>query len=92
MRNEYFCLDKSFDWRQMFRFNALIDQSLSVNEIEIDLWYHLVILKCEKNFLQHIRSNQRNFYFNSKRSISTKSNDNLDRGGGGGILSIDLYF
>jgi len=34
--------------------------SLSLNKLENDLWVRLVELKCQSNFLQQIRSNQRN--------------------------------
>jgi hypothetical protein len=35
--------------------------SLSLNKLENDLWVRLVELKCQTNFLQQIRSNQRNY-------------------------------
>ena len=34
--------------------------SLSLNKLETDLWLRLVELKCQNNFIQQIRSNQRN--------------------------------
>jgi hypothetical protein len=34
--------------------------SLSLNKLENDLWLRLVELKCQPNFLQQIRSIQRN--------------------------------
>ncbi len=34
--------------------------SLSINKLETDLWLRLVELKCQANFVQQIRSNQRN--------------------------------
>lgn len=34
--------------------------SLSLNKLENDLWLYLSELKCQSNFIQQIRSNQRN--------------------------------
>ena len=34
--------------------------SLSLNKLENDLWLRLAELKCQSNFIQQIRSNQRN--------------------------------
>jgi hypothetical protein len=34
--------------------------SLGLNKLENDLWLRLVELKCQTNFIQQIRSNQRN--------------------------------
>jgi hypothetical protein len=36
--------------------------SLSLNKLENDLWLRLVELKCQTNFLQQIRSIQRNYF------------------------------
>jgi hypothetical protein len=38
----------------------LIDMSSSLNKLENDLWLRLSDLKCQNNFTQQIRSNQRN--------------------------------
>ena len=50
----------SLEWKNVLLKNRLIDMSLSLNKIENDLWLQLVELKCQNNFIQQIRSNQRN--------------------------------
>ena len=48
------------EWSNLLLNNRLIDMSLSRKRLENDLWLRLVQLKCQGNFLQQIRSNQRN--------------------------------
>lgn len=48
------------EWSNILVKNRLIDMSLSRKRLENDLWLRLVQMKCQGNFLQQIRSNQRN--------------------------------
>lgn len=58
--NFFFAFKINLEWKNVLLKNRLIDMSLSLNKLENDLWLRLVELKCQTNFLQQIRSNQRN--------------------------------
>jgi hypothetical protein len=46
--------------------------SLSLNKICNDLWLRLVELKCQNNFIQQIRSNQRNYLITLNEQIQRR--------------------
>ncbi len=59
-RNEKIHFLEHLEWKNSLLKNRFIDMSLSINKLETDLWLRLVELKCQANFVQQIRSNQRN--------------------------------
>ena len=54
-------VDDVLDWKNELCVNRCVDLSTSLEQISNDLWLHLVQSKCQSNFIQQIRSNQRNY-------------------------------
>lgn len=46
--------------------------SLSLNKLENDIWFRLVELKCQNNFISQIRSNQRNYFISLNEQIQRR--------------------
>ena len=71
---KFFFENEILEWKNVLLKNRLINMSLSLNKLENDLWLRLVQFKCQPNFLQQIRSNERNHFIASNEQFNRRVN------------------